>query len=83
MKSGKCPKCKQRNISSIRSRQDFRLAGGPTSYDVPHPESATVTYGCGDCLYTETYLDDTKHQKSLETYLGWERVSAPASGPFR
>lgn len=117
MKTGKCPKCNQRNVSKCHSSEDrtFRhktylkcqkcqgygevrrgftatetceacngTGTGTIEVEVATPlPTAMAIYACSDCHYTETYLSDAEFPKSLETYTGWERVSAPADGPFR
>ncbi len=103
MKSGKCPKCNQRNVSKCRSSKTPAIADVATLAPAPSKEHAyldlrerinkankalldaqrTVIYACSDCHYSETYLSDTDFPKPLGSYDGWERVSAPASGPFR
>lgn len=61
-------------------------AGDPTTMkvgDVVRLPTAMAIYACGDCHFTETYLADKPFPKPLESYDGWERVSAPVDGPFR
>ena len=79
MKSGKCPKCNQRNVSKSGSAVAQDAEGGGKRLG----GIETVVYGCSDCHYTETYLLDSEYPKPLDSYEGWERVSPPASGPFR
>ncbi len=43
----------------------------------------TTVFACSDCHYSETYLSDAQFPGQLDTYPGWERVSAPPAGPFR
>ena len=78
MKSGKCPKCSQRNVSKCVSAEDLGVGSSLHMGGLD-----TVIYGCGDCHYTETYLSDEDRAVPLEEREGWERVSAPSAGPFR
>jgi hypothetical protein len=94
MKSGTCPKCKKRNVSKCRSEEE-RLSLSEDAFLESYPSvkieegrdvslpTPTIIYACSDCHYSETYLSDADFPRPLESYDGWERVSPPASGPFR
>jgi predicted nucleic-acid-binding Zn-ribbon protein len=86
MKSGKCPKCNQRNISRCRSEAPTLHMPSPEKSYLPRKmeiPAQTFIYACNECRYTETYLSDSDLKGPLHSHVGWEQVSGPSQGPFR
>lgn len=94
MKTGQCPKCHQRDVYSddtfhshapltTDQAEQMRDWGEHPVMGAQVPPRQTITYACGACYYTETYLNDKHLTKRLHTYPRWKRVSPAGEGPFR
>ena len=62
MKSGKCPKCNQRNVYASKDGAVMTESG--QRYAQVNPQAATM-FVCDDCRYTESYLDEKPWPKPL------------------
>lgn len=66
MKSGKCPKCGNKNITIIKD--SFHKSGGGNIPVVTHPfldrhYAQKTFYICSNCGYIEEYLDELEIRK--------------------
>lgn len=78
MRTGTCPKCKQRNVyvSTVDRRLLSLSHGAIENIEDIRP----LIYACSDCGFTESYLADIQTPRDDSPF--WTRVSA-ANEPYR